>query len=87
MSSLSDLDQVSSSPNGWESGLKWDGDAGVITTPAMDSPPDLQAWGHVLKKFGLDPEKYAIDGKVRHSAWEVPGHGVQHAYILLIVLS
>lgn len=75
-------------PKGWEPGVQWDGHEGFVTTqPTSDSegPRDDQ-WDHVLEHFGLDPAVYMIDGPVRHSAWDVPGHGTQRAYRARIVL-
>jgi predicted phosphodiesterase len=42
-------------------------------------------WDSVLEKFGLDPAKFMVTGSVRHSAWDVPGHGVQKSYRANIV--
>ena len=75
-------------PKGWEPGVQWHGHEGFVTTqPTSDSegPRDDQ-WDHVLEQFGLNPEQYLIDGPVRHSAWDVPGHGTQRAYRARIVL-
>lgn len=74
-------------PAGWNAGATWDGTEGYVTTHATseaETPSDGQ-WGHVFEQFGLDPGKYTIEGPVRHSAWEVPGHDVQHAYRARIV--
>ena len=75
-------------PKGWEPGVQWHGHEGFVTTqPTSDSegPRDDQ-WDHVLEQFGLNPEQYMIDGPVRHSVWDVPGHGTQRAYRARIVL-
>lgn len=88
MSSIDDLRKLPTAPPvGWEPKMQWDGTAGHITTPLMSTgqEPDDDTWNHVLEKFGLDPAKYAIEGPVRHSAWEVPNHGTQHAYRANIV--
>lgn len=74
-------------PAGWTAGATWDGTEGYVTTRATseaETPSDGQ-WDHVFEQFGLDPDKYTIEGPVRHSAWEVPGHDVQHAYRARIV--
>lgn len=83
MTSVDDLASTPA-PGGWAPGLAWDGDAGTLTTHA-DRTPDAGTWSDVMEFFGMDPEKFVIDGPVRHSAWEVPGHGVQHAYRARVV--
>ena len=74
-------------PTDWKPGVQWDGEQGFVTTrPSAD--PDMprdERWDEVLQRFGLDPERYMVDGPVRHSAWDVPGHGVQHAHKARIV--
>lgn len=88
MAELDDLRNLNvPTPSGWRPGIDWDGESGSITTyPTKDAeaPRDDQ-WDHVLERFGLDPEKYMVDGAVRHSAWEVPGHGIQHSHRARIV--
>ena len=88
MSSIDDLRRLTTPPpTGWEPGLQWDGQTGHVTTPPMAAgeTPDGDTWNHVLEKFGLDPARYMIDGPVRHSAWDVPGHGVQTSHRARIV--
>ena len=88
MSSIDDLRRLTTPPpTGWEPGLQWDGETGHVTTPPMAAgeAPDDDTWDHVLEKFGLDPARYMIDGPVRHSAWDVPGHGVQTSHRARIV--
>ena len=88
MSSIDDLRRLTTPPpTGWEPGLQWDGQTGHVTTPPMAAgeTPDDDTWDHVLEKFGLDPARYMIDGPVRHSAWDVPGHGVQTSHRARIV--
>lgn len=89
MSNIEDLKKLSTPPppSGWEPGLRWDGESGYVTTPPMPAgdTPDEGAWDHVLEKLGLDSTKYAIEGGVRHSIWQVPGHGMQAAYRAKIV--
>ena len=88
MSSIDDLRKLRTPPpTGWEPGLQWDGETGHVTTPpmAVGEAPDDDTWDHVLEKFGLDPARYMIDGPVRHSAWDVPGHGVQTSHRARIV--
>lgn len=87
MASLNDLTNLTPpAPRGWEAGAQIDGGEGYVTTPPTSGePPSADEWEHVFKKFNIDPEKYMIDGPVRHSAWDVPNHGVQHAYRARIV--
>ncbi|MDN6706916.1 hypothetical protein [Corynebacterium glyciniphilum] len=74
-------------PSGWTPGVQWDGETGSVTTyPREDAEaPRNEQWDSVLERFGLDPESYMVDGPVRHSAWDVPGHGIQHAHKARIV--
>ena len=74
-------------PTGWTPGLQWDGEQGFVTTQPSEDPdaPRDERWDEVLQRFGLDPERYMVDGPVRHSAWDVPGHGIQHAHKARIV--
>ena len=88
MSSIDDLRRLTTPPpTGWEPGLQWDGETGHVTTPPMAAgeAPDGDTWNHVLERFGRDPARYMIDGPVRHSAWDVPGHGVQTSHRARIV--
>ena len=74
-------------PTGWTPGVQWDGNSGYVTTQPSDDPdePRDKRWDEVLQRFGLDPERYLVDGPVRHSAWDVPGHGIQHSHRAKIV--
>lgn len=74
-------------PTGWTPGVQWDGEHGFVTTRPSTDPdaPRDDRWDEVLQRFGLDPERYMVDGPVRHSAWDVPGHGIQHAHRARIV--
>ena len=74
-------------PTGWTPGVQWDGNSGYVTTHPSADPdePRDKRWDEVLQRFGLDPERYMVDGPVRHSAWDVPGHGIQHAHKARIV--
>lgn len=74
-------------PTGWTPGVQWDGEQGFVTTQPSTDPdmPRDERWDEVLQRFGLDPERYMVDGPVRHSAWDVPGHGIQHAHKARIV--
>ena len=74
-------------PTGWTPGVQWDGEQGFVTTQPSTDPdtPRDERWDEVLQRFGLDPERYVVDGPVRHSAWDVPGHGIQHAHKARIV--
>lgn len=89
---MADLDKLKAlttppAPSGWTPGVQWDGEAGSVTTyPREDAEaPRNEQWDSVLERFGLDPERYMVDGPVRHSAWDVPGHGIQHAHKARIV--
>lgn len=74
-------------PTGWTPGVQWDGEQGFVTTQPSTDPdmPRDERWDEVLQRFGLDPQRYMVDGPVRHSAWDVPGHGIQHAHKARIV--
>ncbi|WP_312981007.1 hypothetical protein [Corynebacterium sp.] len=74
-------------PTGWTPGVQWDGEQGFVTTQPSADPdtPRDERWDEVLQRFGLDPERYMVDGPVRHSAWDVPNHGIQHAHKARIV--
>ena len=74
-------------PTDWKPGVQWDGEQGFVTTQPSADPdmPRDERWDEVLQRFGLDPERYMVDGPVRHSAWDVPGHGIQHAHKARIV--
>lgn len=88
MSSIDDLRKLSTAPPvGWKPGVEWNGTSGHVTAPPMPASqePDKELWGHVLEHFGLSSEKYMIEGKVRQSAWDVPGHGTQVSYRANIV--
>lgn len=89
---MADLDKLKAlttppAPSGWTPGVQWDGETGSVTTyPREDAEaPRNEQWDSVLERFGLDPERYMVDGPVRHSAWDVPGHGIQHAHKARIV--
>lgn len=88
MADIKDLAALNTAPRtGWQPGIEWDGKSGHVTTYPLSDGESLtdDTWDHVLEKFGLDPSKYMIDGAVKHSAWDVPGHGVQHSYRARIV--
>lgn len=89
---MADLDKLKAlttppAPSGWTPGVQWDGETGSVTTyPREDAEaPRNEQWDSVLERFGLDPQRYMVDGPVRHSAWDVPGHGIQHAHKARIV--
>ena len=67
--------------------MKWDGTAGYVTTPPSNEKGEVtdESWSHVLERYGLDPERYAVEGPVQHTAWDVPGHGTQYSYRAKIV--
>lgn len=55
-------------PAGWEPGVAWDGTRGTVTSPPTDDPaPD---WDHVLRHFGLDPERFEVLEPVQMRSWE-----------------
>jgi hypothetical protein len=58
-------------PEGWEPGVAWNGNDGVVTTGPMigDNSPD---WDTVLKVWGLDPEKFRVVEPVLFNAWGDP---------------
>lgn len=88
MSTVDDLKKLNTpAPSGWTPGVQWDGESGSVTTyPREDAEaPRDEQWDSVLVRFGLDPQRYMVDGPVRHSAWDVPGHGIQHAHKARIV--
>lgn len=86
MSSIDDLATLDAAPpTGWRPGVEWDGQVGHVTTYPMSEQATDDTWDHVLEKFGLDPDKYMVDGNVRHSVWDVPGHGLQRSYRARIV--
>lgn len=88
MTDINDLRKLPTAPpTGWSPGLEWNGESGHVTAPPMPAgeTPDDDTWDHVLERFGLDPSRYAIEGKVRQSAWDVPGHGTQVSYRANIV--
>jgi hypothetical protein len=89
---MADLDKLKAlttppAPSGWSPGVQWDGESGSVTTyPREDAEaPRDEQWDSVLGRFGLDPQRYMVEGPVRHSAWDVPGHGIQHAHKARIV--
>lgn len=89
---MADLDKLKAlttppAPSGWTPGVQWDGETGSVTTyPREDAEaPRNEQWDSVLERFGLDPQRYMVDGPVRHSAWDVPGRGVQHSHRARIV--
>lgn len=88
MTDINDLRKLSTAPpTGWTPGLQWDGTTGHVTAPPMPAgeAPSDDTWDHVLERFGLDPSRYMIEGNVRQSAWDVPGHGTQVSYRANIV--
>lgn len=64
LSGLEKMEQPSrerpSYPKGWEPGLTWEGDKGVITSSTLTEPPT--DWSDILRERGLDPERYDIVG-------------------------
>jgi predicted phosphodiesterase len=59
-----------SPPKGWEPRVELDGDSGeVTTTPQTDDK--IKDFSQILTEFGVDPEEFEIDGKIRLSKWQV----------------
>lgn len=87
MANLSDLKKLTTPPpTGWNPGLTWDGKSGQVTSYPLDTDtPEDSVWDEVLEKFGLDHTKYMIIPPVKRTAWDVPGHGVQHSFRATIV--
>lgn len=62
-------------PHGWEPGLTWDGDSGVLNTGPLDAPPDK--WDHLLEIWNLDPAECEVLEPVQFRAWDANvGDGV-----------
>lgn len=57
---LQDAVKKKTAPNGWEPGVVWDGERGVITTNSVYEPP--KDWSDLLRQRGLDPDIYEIVG-------------------------
>lgn len=55
-------------PQGWEPGIAWDGQQGLLTTGAMTGPPT--AWDDILKVWNLDPKEVEIIEPVQLRAWD-----------------
>jgi len=63
-------------PVGWEPGLEWDGTAGTITTPPLDTEPDPALWAELIADWGLDPARHVIVGPTQFRGWDAfPGGG------------
>lgn len=67
-------------PSARTAGVDWDGNEGEIRTGAVEQQPS--DWDDLLRKMEMDPAEVEIhpDYPIRHSAWEVPGHGMMHSY-------
>ncbi|RAV34901.1 metallophosphoesterase [Corynebacterium heidelbergense] len=83
MNNLDALRALTTPPE-WRAGCDVTDTGGHVTTPAY-SDGEEPDWQHVLEAMDLDPDRWQVDGAVRHSAWEVPGHGTKHAYRARIV--
>lgn len=55
----------------WRPGVIWDGSEGTITTGPMPGD-DLPNWDHVLKIWGLDPERFRVVEPVLFNVWGDP---------------
>ena len=57
-------------PKGWEAKVELDGDSGeVTTTPQTDDT--ISDFSEILVGFGIDPNEFEIEGKVRLSKWQI----------------
>ena len=66
-------------PKGWEAKVELDGDSGeVTTTPQTDDT--ISDFSEILIGFGIDPEEFEIDGKVRLSKWQVYDNSWRTSY-------
>jgi hypothetical protein len=51
--------------------LKWNGDSGILDTPAVDFEPGQDFWDLLIKDWGLDPDQVEIvPGSVHIRAWD-----------------
>lgn len=55
----------------WQPGVEWDGSTGTITTGPMEGEV-LPDWDHVLRIWGLDPDKFRVVEPVRFNVWGNP---------------
>lgn len=62
------LRQPVSHPSGWEPGVAWDGNAGVLTSHPMESAPE--DWSALLAVWDLDPEVFEVVEPVQYRAWD-----------------
>lgn len=86
VTNVNDLNKLTPPPpEGWTSGVQWDGESGEVTTPPIPEGQEVD-WEDVLSVFGLSPDTHMIDGPVRFSVWDVPGHGLQRAYRARVVI-
>lgn len=59
---------VSKHPAGWEPGVEWKGNEGVLTTAPLDSKPGN--WDELLRVWDLDPARYEVIEPVQYRAWD-----------------
>jgi predicted phosphodiesterase len=66
-------------PTGWEPGIRWDGDSGVIVTePSTEQP---KSFDHLLALWGLDAALYEVVEPAKFRAWDATLDGrVQRLY-------
>lgn len=70
-------------PKGWEPRVELDGDSGeVVTTPQTDD--SITDFSQILTEFGIDPDEFEIDGKVRLSKWQTPSGEWRTSYKFVI---
>lgn len=73
LNNLLDSKRVVSHPSGWEPGVAWDGNAGVLTSHPMDAAPS--DWSTLLAVWDLDPEMFEVVEPVQYRAWDAPNGG------------
>lgn len=61
-------------------GVEWDGHEGEIRTGPVTQPPN--DWADLIRTMEMDPDEVEVvpGSPVKHSAWQVPGHGLMHSY-------
>jgi len=73
-------------PKGWEPGVAFDGESGIISTGPRSAaaPPSADDWLDLLAVWNLDPEKYEIDPDYNPEfrAWDanVGGGAIERLY-------
>jgi len=66
---------VQKHPTGWEPGVAWNGQEGVITT-LSSGEPDPAMWQVLIEDWGLDPLRTeVVDGSLQIRAWDTTRDG------------